>query len=312
MHCYQAYGQTFQINISLNIPSIPQQTTDYKIFVEDGILSDQTITWIHDYDVSAGFPLHRLGKIAQDYVVRFSGYGDFLINEERSLIRCFPFSHARPNTIEHLLLDQIFPRLLDRKMCMALHAGAIVYGYNAIGFVGKTGTGKSTLTAYCGHHGYPVLTDDCLVLNQEQNQFIGFPSYPAIRLHSDSAEYFSDTTDKLPRVAEYSGKLRLNPKHGSYESHKNPERLRALFVLTEPDQNNASDLVSIERCSMREAFGLMIENTFRLDPTDMQSNIREFNNLKVLVAGVPVYRLEYVQKYHSLPDVIRSTLELAT
>ena len=310
MHYYRVYDHAVQVNTTLEIPAIPPQNPDYRIVVEEAPFPGHQITWVHNYDEDRDFPLHRLGKLDREYIVRFSGYADFLISDDCTLITCFPASHTCSNTIEHLLLDQILPRVLSRKMPLVLHTGAVVYDNSAIGFVGESGSGKSTLTTYLGRHGYPVLTDDCLVLEPVSDRFMALPSYPTVRLNPDIVKNLIQSPEDVPMVSEYSNKLRFTQGHGGYRSYDRPVTLRALFILTDHRGGGDPQTTSLDRCSMRDAFSSLVRHIFRLDPTDKKCTIKEFKNLNELVSHIPVYRLTYIQQYDLLDDTMRSILEV--
>ena len=309
MFYYRAYEQVILSNTPLSIPPVRTQSPDYTVVVKRESPVDLNISWLHDYERDSDYPWHRLGIVGAEYLVRFSGCADFIIDEKRGLITCFAAPATGNHTIEHLLLDQILPRLLDRKMLAALHAGAVVHRNGVVGLVGKTGTGKSTLTGYLGRQGYPVLTDDCLVLQHEQGRIFGLPSYPAVRLNSDSAKMLADGNQELPPVADYSEKVRMEPDRGHYAPHTESAPLYALLILTVSDRQGAGNNVRVKQCSMREAFGLLIEHTFRLDPTDKERISREFDNLNLLVSEVPVFSLAYARRYSLLDEVGRAMFE---
>jgi len=310
MFSYRVYRQIIHINIALSLPSVPSQVPNYTVVVQKRSIDDQRVTWIHDYEGVNGIPWHRLGRLNSAFFIRFTGYADFIYEEDENLILCYAEPNTGLNTIEHLLLDQVLPRILSRTEFIALHSSAIVCSEGALGFVGETGSGKSTMTTMFGRHGYSILTDDCLVIKQENYKFWALPSYPAIRLNPDVAATVNGDNPQLPSVAEYSAKLRLTPAQGGYTSHANPEVLRALFILDELDRKDVSAAVVIERCSMRDAFGILIGNVFRLDPTDKIKSTREFKKLNILIATVPVYRLKYMRTQSVMSEVICAITDL--
>ncbi len=55
-----------------------------------------------------------------------------------------------PATLQHLLFDQILPRLIAHAGRLVLHASAVGASAGAILFLGGTGQGKSTLAASFG------------------------------------------------------------------------------------------------------------------------------------------------------------------
>jgi len=71
-----------------------------------------------------------------------------------------------------------------------LHCTAVVVNGGAVGFLGDCGYGKSSLAAAFLQAGYPLLTDDLLVLKEEGRHFLAYPSFPRIKLFPEMAEAF--------------------------------------------------------------------------------------------------------------------------
>lgn len=244
------------------------------------------------------------------YVLRFDGYADFVVDRKTNKIICYSKKKLQSSTIEHLLLDHLLPRLLSNDSWLVLHAGSVANEKGAIGFIGETGIGKSTLSTFLGQNGYSIVTDDCLVLKHDKDNFIAYPSYGSVRLNPDMARALIGDYKDLPYVAEYSGKIRLDPDNGRYINQEKPNRLRALFFLNNSNQNNAIDSVSIKRLSQRNVFSRLLKNTFRLDPTDKKSTIREYKILTSLVTCLPAYVLSYERQQGQLKEVLRAIQEM--
>jgi hypothetical protein len=74
---------------------------------------------------------------------------------------------------------------------LVLHAAAIAFGSGVWLVLGDSGAGKSSLTAAFSLDGWPILSDDCCVLDISSGERArAFPSYPRIRLWRGTASYF--------------------------------------------------------------------------------------------------------------------------
>ena len=83
------------------------------------------------------------------FVVRFDEVAQFTLSFASHEILISPLDDDVPdNTIEHLLVDQIWPRILAHRGQLVLHAAGVTSPTGAILFVGQSGRGKSTLTLY--------------------------------------------------------------------------------------------------------------------------------------------------------------------
>ena len=82
------------------------------------------------------------------YRVRFPGIGDYFVSPGQGQIQCQPFSAVPAETLRHLLLDQVVPRMLGQGGELVLHASAVeLDDGTGLAFVGPSGAGKSTLAS---------------------------------------------------------------------------------------------------------------------------------------------------------------------
>src|SRR5262245_35532677 len=71
------------------------------------------------------------------------------------------------STVEHLVVDQVLPRVLAQRGRLVLHAGCVVTARGAVAFLGDSGAGKSTLCASFARAGDGlVLGDDGIVVRE--------------------------------------------------------------------------------------------------------------------------------------------------
>jgi hypothetical protein len=134
--------------------------------------------WFHQMRSTEGDVWLSLGRQGSDYLLRFPELADFLVSADGREICCRPVASTPLRTIKHLLYDQVFPLLLSKRGRLVAHASTIAMPDGAIAFVGMTGRGKSTLATSFSMHGFPFITDDCLLIEEENGQLFASPSYP--------------------------------------------------------------------------------------------------------------------------------------
>jgi hypothetical protein len=207
-----------------------------------------------------------------------------------------------PETIRHLLLNQVFPLVLSMRGKLVLHGGAVVAPLGAIAFVGASGLGKSTLTACFYRHGFPLLTDDSLLLEVQNGGLIGVPSYPSLRLWEDVVEaVLGEQT--LPPVAHYTTKMRLGPERGHIRFSPQPVPIRRIYFLVPPGSNGDSAVISITPLPPSQGFIELVKHTYLMDVKD-QARLREgFESLTRLVAWPLLRHLSYPRDLGRLPEV---------
>jgi hypothetical protein len=262
----------------------------------------ESLAWIHQWIQPDGAPWSALARFEDGYLLRFHGMADFLLSDDGARIRCHSVNGTPDATLRHLLLDQVFPLALSRQGNLVLHSSAVVAAGSAIAFCGEAGMGKSTLTASFCQLGYPVLTDDGLLLEERDGKFLGLPSYPGLRLWDDSlAGIFSSEVAGIP-VAHYTTKVRVALDSKAVPFCNQPALLRRIYCLAE------ADAITIEPISPAERVMALSKQTYRLDP-DRNQMRREFEQLTRLVSQPLLRRLAYPRELARLSEVCKAVLQ---
>lgn len=252
-------------------------------------------------------------KSGDSYIARFPELCSFRIQPLQMQIECSPQPGVTESTIAHLILDHAIPRLLSLKPGhLVLHASAVEMESQAIAILGKSGEGKSTLAAWLASQGFPLLTDDCLVLRQEEltRQWLAQPSYQSVRLWPDSIDALRIDESSLREFAGYSSKRRTG-REVDFQFASGGSPLSACFVLpgTSDSGRTTSGPLDIRPLSVNEGFLAMVQAVFRLDAENEQLHRREFEALTSLTATVRFWQLSYERKYDSLPEIQRAIIQ---
>ena len=195
-------------------------------------------------------------------------------------------------TIRHLFLDQILPRVLSQRDGVVLHGSALVIGGGGVVFMGDSGQGKSTLAVSLSRKGFPMLTDDGLYVTQK-DQLLCYPSYPGVRLWAESVSELYQGNSALPFVAHYSDKQRLDATQGALPFATSPVPLRAIYLLVPEPTQNGKD-VKIWPAKGQEAFREVAKGLHRFDVTNRSELLHQFELVSKVVATVPAYKLYFV------------------
>lgn len=261
------------------------------------------IDQVQDLDVAnnARFPL--VFKAESGYFLHFPGTATFLVASNLHEILCDPTQAASTDTIQHLLFDQVLPRVLNQSGDIVLHAGAVVDADGAIAFLGESGSGKSTLCASFCREGFPLLTDDYLVIKKEENRILGLPGYPSLRLWPDMREALGWESSVTVPMAQYSTKERLEAVGGSFTFCDQPVPLRLILVLNSRAESVTGDQIAIRPMRPREAMMSLIASSFRLDLNDAVVNEKAFRNCSLLSTQIPHFELSYPRSVAYLPEI---------
>lgn len=264
-------------------------------------LVTQPISWIHEWENLAEQTVIAIAKEGNKYLVRFPGIADFKICPTSFDIVCFRQIGIPDETIRHLLLDQIIPRLLCHVGEQILHASCVKLGNGVVAFCGGSGIGKSTLAAYFSTRGHSILSDDCILIKNHQNKNICIPNYLGIRLREDILSLFMSGKKTVP-VAHYGMKRRVLLQEEKEETVNN---LRNVFVLTDPRLEQTKPCISLDKISSLRATIELIKNSFPLDITDKNMMGDQLKKLVSIVRSpeLDIYQLRYKREVDLLPKL---------
>ena len=269
------------------------------------ILTD--MDWIYQWKTDDGFVTISAAKSDDEYTLQFPGLARFVICRKTLDIRCLPQEGVPVQTIRHLLLDQVLPRLYHHFFVeIILHGSFVQVAGKGIVFAGETGWGKSSLAAAFTQVKGSVMTDDCLMLKKIGEKVFGIPSYTSIRLYEDSLSLLpaSVVSDSF-RMSHYSPKVRV----GLHASGKNKIEIDAVIFLNDPNEYENKRDISLLPMGNLEAVKQLIRNSFSLDVTDRQVQENELKLLGGIIdSGITFWSFEFPREYTRLPDVVKEVL----
>jgi hypothetical protein len=213
---------------------------------------------------------------------------------------------APPEDVRHALLDQVLPYVLALRGETVLHASAAVVDGFAVGFLGASGMGKSTLAASLGRAGHPVLADDCTVVRWTGGVPTLVSSYAGLRLWPETVQHVlgDDETGRAPMGPD-SSKVRARPETLPFAG--DGVELRALLVIGDaPDHDPAAVLV--EPLRVGEATLALIESSFVLAETPADKTAI-FDRFTALASAVAVGRITVPDDFSLLPAVTEAAID---
>ena len=251
------------------------------------------VAWRHHWVERTGQNSLSLAIEGSNHRLRFHGQCDFLIDAAAGSIRVEPAHGLTSETLEHLLVDQVLPRVLAHRGELVAHASVVDSGSAACVFIGHSGWGKSTLASLLRSAGHRLLSDDCALLRSTAAAVHALATYPSLRMYEDSiGQTIHDDVDVSP-VATYTNKLRVTIEHP--RRHPASPPIRAIYLLNDPSSGETRH--SITAMAPMEACMALIEHSFRLDVT----TVRLTRLLLSQAAGVqrlaPVFHLRYPRDY---------------
>ena len=242
------------------------------------------------------------------YLLRFSEFADFLVSNDGSEVKFMPIQPVPEETIQHLLLDQVIPLVINLRGGEALHASAILTSRGVVAFAGPAGSGKSTLAGSFVKLGCPFISDDCLRLKERDQAIYAIPAYPGFRLWEDAEKVLFGGNGNLESVAHYTSKLRVSVERKPDTYSEDPQPFLRLYDIVRPPETEKNSDIVIKKLSARESFMALVRSAFRLDITDRSMLTRQFGFLKRVVSKISVRQLSFPREFKLLPSVCDSIL----
>lgn len=241
--------------------------------------------------------------------LRWSELFEFLVSADGCRIAGRPLTHVSFEAFHTYLLGVVLSFSLLKRGLDPLHATAVVVDGRAVGFLGDTGYGKSSLGGAFIQIGYPVLTDDLLVLREGDQGFSAYSGPPRIKLFPEIARnLLGGQVTGIP-MNPLTRKLVIPLDR--HQSHQAAVPLKTLYVLTRPSASARSERVTLRRLSQRSAFLALLKNAFNTDIIESERLRRQFLLCTRIASKVPMKLLSYPRSLASLPlvrDAILSDL----
>lgn len=293
--------------------------------------------WRTLWMVGDGVPWLRYARLPDGYLLRFPGLADFALSGDGRRVEARPRRATLPETVRHLLLDQVLPLALSLQGRHALHATAVLTPAGVCAFTGPAGAGKSTLAGSFLLGGYPVVSDDCLALSAAGARVEATPAYPGLRLWEDSLQALGTRIGGTVAVAHYTSKKRVLPMPDAARPPDGPSPLARVYRVVRPEAANghgseqgnghgnghgpgganghavpgasgSAAAPRIEPLTPRDALVELVRSSFVLDVDDRETQLRLFRFLERVVERVPVRRLVVPDRFDALPAVREAIL----
>ena len=232
------------------------------------------------------------GRCGADFVYRFENIGEFLLPADGSFVQAFLHPQAEPWAIDFVLCRGVIPRLLHLRGTTCLHAGAVAVGDRIVAFCGRSGSGKSTITAAMATRGHRVVTDDVLPLrlSVSQDAVLAGPGLPEVRVYPATADRIGIANRVTPPGP---GQTKAIWRPESFAAAALP--LAAIYLLDPRSETNSNfgSYASTSPVSPREALLSLLFHSFWLDRCQTGALATDLAVVAHVVRVVPISRLSF-------------------
>lgn len=242
-----------------------------------------------------------VGRAHDDlYELTFSNTVTFRVCTTAKTVHLVAHDPNHHSAIEHLLLDQVVPRILAHGGQLVVHGAGMLVDERLVIAIGRSGRGKSTLASWFVGAGHAVVGDDAMILSYGDG-VTGMGLAAQLRVREDTALTLCHPLAASAGDAGYAGKVKFGlPGRG-----RAAFPVAAIFRLVEPSE-------TIQALPVTATTGCMalVEESFALDPSDCALANWRVRNAARVAECVPIYDLRYPRRYDSLPTVASTMLDL--
>ncbi len=225
---------------------------------------------------------------------------EFLVPADGRLILARPPEPEFLEGFRTFLLGQALPFALINLGIEPLHSTVMVGAGGAVGLLGDSGYGKSTLAAALLQAGYRLLTDDLLVLREQGGAFWAYPGPPRLKLHPETGRVLLGEETAATPMKPFD-KLIFHLNRQQVCSKSVP--LKALLALRPPTPGRAPQRITLRKMNMRRAFLALTASTLNSCLNRPARLRRLFALTARMVNTVSVYSLSYPRDLPRLPEV---------
>jgi len=231
--------------------------------------------------------------------LRWKGLADYTVSHDGGEVACCASPSSDAESVNMYLLGQVLSFALLRKGVEPLHATAVVVDGHAIGFLGASGDGKSTLAAAFLERGHRLLTDDMLVIRDNSGRLTAYPGPSRIKLYPEIAQQILRSSSGKP-MNHLTPKLVIPlPDHSLC---REPMPLDVLYKLPGPRTRVQS--IRIRKLSQQRALVELLRHTFNTSDVQPSRLKQQFAAAAQLAHRLPVKNLSHPRVLSALPAVV--------
>ena len=304
-HDYRMYGISLRSEIPFSFPEQTIASPDITVRLESEDWFRKVTAGASVIGADTGW-YERIECRDGSEFIRWPGLFEFLVSPDGRTVACRALEQSRPESFQTYLFGQVLSFALIKQGHEPLHATAVVIDGAAIGFLGASGQGKSTLASAFLSAGYRVLTDDLLVIRDIGGVLCGFPGPPRIKLFSEAAKQF------LPGQASLA---RMNPDSNKYvialppdATHAAPAPIQAFLVLDGLEVPEGTDPGGVEMTPLSAASSCieLLGASFNKKLVGPARLRRQFVAAREWASRIPVKRLRYAWSFDAVDEVVRA------
>ena len=242
----------------------------------------------------------RLCQVAaSEYLLNIPQVARFHVTNGNS-VRVQMAEDAPGADVSAFLLGSVFGALCHQNGLLPLHASSVRTGDGVTAFLGDSGAGKSTLAACLQGHGFPIVSDDICVLEDDaaSGEMRVIPVAGWLKLWRASLNHLGETPDERNRVFSADDKYRLY-----LEAHAGDRPLLKNLVFLEKASEGVGP--KLEALTAAETLARMMQLTYLGYITELTgTHARVFRQCARAMAEAKGYRLTVPWGFEAMDGVL--------
>lgn len=302
-HLYQAYGLIIDSEVPLlSVPAAPQGAASVSLTIKQGSAEyfraidapepADPEDWVHHAVLPDGTVYLHAAEVFEATVC---ARGETVV--------CRQLGSLDVRTLEANLLNFVISTSLTLRGEEPLHATVVEIDGHAVGLLGHSGAGKSTMAAFAISRGGDLLTDDMLRVTFESGQALVHPGPYRLKLVGDASTRWLPDAVAKGHFNSLRGKIMVQPRE-SAPPRLGPMPLTALFHLADTTATSSPDVVTSRRLVGIELARTIISATMDTRYIRSQRLARQLAFAERLAAQLPVYELCYPRRIEALASAV--------
>ena len=305
---YSAYGIVIHSTYRLVLPRIKDHAVPAapEIAFEPGAaaLFAGALAQLREHVLREGWFHYLRLSDGSDYL-RWPKLFEFLILADGRRILAYPLGGVSFEKLQTYLLSQVLSFALLRLGIETLHGTTLAVGNGAVTFLGDCGYGKSTLAAAFVREGFPLLTDDMLVIKETGSKQLAYPGLPCLKLMPRTARALLGPCTEAAPINPFTCKRVIRLKQTQVVSAPRP--LRAVYAL-KPPRKDTQQNIAIRKLTGQKAWQELTRNTYNTAARNTQRLAKQFAWAAHLARQLPVKSLSYPRSLRCLPQVVEQVV----
>jgi hypothetical protein len=234
---------------------------------------------------------------SKEAIVSFKDVGSFRVRGGTN-IEIWKDPCADDRLIRMFLHGVVSAILLHQRGFLVLHGSCMDIRHRAVGFLGRSGAGKSTMAAALHQRGHDILSEDIVAIEYRDGRSVTYPGIPQLKLTADTITGLGYSEQFVESLYPVSNEFlyRYDRKMSSSECME----MRCIFVVRDADQ------INIRPLSHLDGFMALMQNSYTakiIERTHSQAS--HFSRCTRLIEKIPICLLERPRDMGKLADVAK-------